>query len=83
MPMKKRKRIDKTDRAIFRTVARARRPIPIRRIAKRTGISWPTAKKRVTKLQNLGVLKNQKSIRRNNISATPTYLRKLESSKKS
>ncbi len=76
--MPKKNRIDSFDKKIFGDLFRASRPLPMKRISKRTGISWPTVKNHVIKLRALGAVDVHKSIRRTNVSISGAMLREAE-----
>ncbi len=78
----RKKRINKNDSTIFANLFKARRPLPIKRIATRTGLSWPTTRDHVKKLQEFGILDIQKSKRRNNVSINQNYLNDLKRRRK-
>jgi len=67
------KRISNVDKSIFKSLYKARRPLTIRAISKRTGYSWTTSRDHINKLQKLGVVNNKRTIRRNNVMLNPKY----------
>lgn len=71
------KRVDKVDKTIFASLAKANRPLSIMQIAYRTGYSWITVNIHVEKMKKWGTLKVNKSIRRTYVSIDPYYLKKL------
>jgi predicted transcriptional regulator len=75
--MKKKNRITSTDSRIFGSIYRANRPLPIKRVATRVGVSWPTARNSVNKLSSMGVLVKDQSIRRTNVAVNNNFLRSL------
>lgn len=77
MPQKKPARINNVDSNIFSSLFRAKRPLPVRKIAQRTNIAWPTAKQHVMKLHKLGILDIVKSARRTNVKITREMLEEL------
>lgn len=74
----KKSRLTKIDKDIFASLAKAKRPLPVKRIAKRVDISWPTAKQHVKKLEKMGVVKTNKTIRRTNVSITDDLKREIK-----
>ncbi len=76
--VKRKIRIDKLDTRLFGSLARARRPLPIGKLAKRTDMSWSTAKKHIQKLEELKVVEIEKTIRRTNVSLSGSFLKKLK-----
>lgn len=81
---KKRKipRITSKDSQIFADLNKARRPLPIGKIAQRIDSSWKTVDKHVKKLEKLGVVNINKSVRRTNVSLNPKFVSLLRKKKK-
>lgn len=75
-------RIRPLDSKIFSDLYKANRPLPVKRIAKRINVSWPTVDKHVKKLQELKVLDVNKTIRRTNVSINQDFLNKMKKQKK-
>jgi DNA-binding transcriptional regulator GbsR (MarR family) len=71
------KRVDKIDKLIFATLARANRPLSISQIADRTSLTWNTVNIHVTKMERWKTLVVKRSIRRSYVSISQTYLSKL------
>lgn len=71
------KRVDKVDKVIFASLARANRPLSIMQIVDRTGYSWITVNNHVWKMHNWGTLDIAKTKRRTYVSINQSYLRKL------
>ena len=80
-PKTKRKRITNLDSKIFVDIIKAKRPLSIKQIAQRLGITWPTTKKHIEKLQKLNVLENDKTIRKNRIKIKPDFIAYLREKK--
>ena len=78
MVTKKQSRIKPLDSKIFASILKARRPLPVKKIANRVNVSWPTANRHVEKLKKLGVLKTKKSIRRTNVEVSDNFLKEWE-----
>ena len=49
-------RMDPFTRTIFQELERARRPLTTRRIAQRSMITWPTAKRHLQEMQRKGLV---------------------------
>lgn len=82
MPLPKKrpiKRISNIDSRIFASLVRARRPLPVKQIAQRTNVTWPTAKSHVEKLRKMNVLKIEKTIRKNRVTIDPRFKKQLKS----
>lgn len=75
-------RITKKDQDIFATLFLAKRPLPLKKIAVKSGISWQTTKKHVNKLEKFGVVDVKKTVRRTNVNLKPSFLNLLKVSKK-
>lgn len=75
------KRVDKIDKLIFATLARANRQLSISQIADRTDLTWNTAKNHVLKMEKWKTLIVKRSVRRSYVSISQTYLRKLRARK--
>lgn len=69
-----RKRINSIDNRIFADLLRASRPLPIKQIAQRNNITWPTANLHVQKLSKFNVLDIEKTIRKNRVSVNPKFI---------
>lgn len=69
-----RKRITAIDSRIFADLLKAQRSLPIKQIALRNNITWPTANLHVKKLQNFKVLNIEKTIRKNRVSVNPKFV---------
>lgn len=67
MAKKIKSRIDNFDSRLFGSLFRARRPLSVGKLAKRTDMSWQTANKHIMKLQKFGVLQTKKTIRKTNV----------------
>ncbi|MEK6933838.1 MAG: winged helix-turn-helix transcriptional regulator [Nanoarchaeota archaeon] len=76
-PKRKQGRINNIDSSIFSSLFRANRPLPVKKIAQRTNIAWPTANQHVMKLHKLGILDIVKSTRRTNVKITREMLEEL------
>lgn len=76
------KRVDKIDKLIFATLARANRPLSISQIADRTGLTWNTTNIHVLKMERWKTLVVKRSIRRSYVSISQTYLKKLRARKR-
>ena len=59
------KRINNIDSRIFANLVKAQRPLPIKQIAKRVNVTWPTAKIHINKLEKMKVVNVEKTIRKN------------------
>ena len=68
-----RTRITSTDSRIFASLHRAKRPLPIQRLAKRTDLSWKTTNDHVKKLERMRILKTRKTIRKTNVFIDPRF----------
>ncbi len=79
---RKRNRIDSFDTRIFSSLHKARRPLSLGALSKRTDISWPTMKKHVIKLEKFGVLNTKKTIRKTNVFIDPGFLKSIGKKKK-
>ncbi|KKK87412.1 hypothetical protein LCGC14_2753490 [marine sediment metagenome] len=77
--MAKKSRINNIDSKIFASIVKARRPLSLGKLSKRTDISWLTIKNHVQKMEGLGVLKTQKTIRKTAVTVNPKF---KESNKK-
>lgn len=75
-------RITSKDSQIFADLRKARRPLPVGKLAKRIDASWKTVDKHVKKLEELGVVNTKKSIRRTNVSLNPKFIALLKKKKK-
>jgi predicted transcriptional regulator len=73
----KKNRISNMDKLIFASLYKAKRPLPMKKIATRTNVSWPTVRNSVTKLKGMGVLNTQSTTRRTNVSLNDAFLRKF------
>lgn len=73
-----RPRVTSLDSRIFADLHKAKRPLPVQRLAKRLDVSWKTANEHVKKLKRLGVLNTKKSIRKTSVSINPSLLRLLK-----
>lgn len=83
MPKKKSKNlINKIDTLIISDLYKAGRPLSIKKLAERTGISWPTVKKHVEKLKELGPLKTKKTIRKTRVFIDTEFLKTIMKSAK-
>ncbi len=71
------KRVDKVDKIIFASLARAKRPLSIMQIVYRTGYSWITVNNHVKKMENWGTLDVFRSVRRTYVSINSYYLKRL------
>ncbi len=74
--MAKKSRINNIDSKIFANVLKARRPLSLGKISKRTDFSWKTVKDHVIKLEKLGVLKTNKTIRKTAVSVNLKFKEK-------
>ncbi len=74
--MKQKSRIRKIDTDIFSTLYRARRPLPIKKIAERIEVSWPTANTYVKRLQKINAVIVKKSVRMSRVELNPLFLKK-------
>jgi len=81
IPARNQKRITGLDSRIFASLLRANRPLPVKQVAKRVGITWPTANLHVQKLANLNVLNVVKTIRKNRVKIEPKFLEHLKTNK--
>jgi DNA-binding transcriptional regulator GbsR (MarR family) len=79
MPPKRVGRLTGKDRQLVRSLYLAQRPLPLTKLAERTGMGWKTIQKSADKLHRLDVLNIEKSIRRTNISLKPNFLSILKS----
>jgi predicted transcriptional regulator len=76
IPIRRPKRITDLDTRIFSALAKAQRPLPVKQIALKTGVTWPTANLHVQKLAKLNVLTNPgKTIRKNRFSVNPIFIK--------
>lgn len=80
---KKKGKIDKYDAQLFGSLYKAKRPLPIKRLAKRTDMSWQTANTHLKKLKRLNIVNIQKTKRRTNITINPIFLTRVKKKKKS
>ena len=74
--MKRRSNIKKIDADIFSTLYKARRPLPIKKIAERIDVSWPTANTYVKRLQKIKAVTVKKSVRMNKVQLNPAFVKK-------
>ena len=80
MPLSKRnqKRITGLDSRIFASLVKAQRPLPVKQLAERVDITWPTANKHIQKLVKLNVLVIEKTIRKNRVQINPKFINNLK-----
>jgi len=76
--MKKKLNIRKIDSDIFSTLHNAKRPLPVKKIAERIDVSWPTANLSVKKLRDMKVLRIKKTVRMSKVDIDPIFLKKWE-----
>lgn len=76
-----RKRITGLDSRIFASLLRANRPLPVKQIAQRVNVTWPTANLHIQKLAKLNVLNNTKTIRKNRVSIDPRFIEHLKTNR--
>lgn len=74
-------KIDNFDARLFGSLFKARRPLPIKKLARRTDMSWQTANKHLKKLKRLNIVNIKKSKRRTNITINPIFLTKVKKKK--
>lgn len=70
-------RITSTDSRIFANLHKAKRSLPVQRLAKRTYLSWKTTNEHVKKMQKMGILRTKKTIRKTNVFIDPNLARLL------
>jgi len=80
-PRRPLKRINNIDSRIFANLIRAQRPLPVKQIAQRTNITWPTANQHIQKLANMNVVKVEKTIRKNRVAIDPRFIQHLKTKK--
>ena len=76
-------RITKKDRDIFSSLFLARRPLPLKKLALKSDMSWKTANEHVTKLSKLGIVNINRTPRRTNVFLNPKLINTLKKQKKS
>jgi len=82
IPIRNPKRITGLDSRIFASLLRAQRPLPVKQIANRVNVTWPTANLHVQKLAKLNVLTNSgKTIRKNRVSISPQFMDSIRMNK--
>lgn len=69
--------ITKIDADIISSLYRARRPLSIKRLAERIGVSWPTVKQHVEKLKEIGPLKTDPTIRKTRVYIDYEFLKPI------
>ena len=74
---KAKNRIDNFDARLFGSLAKARRPLSIKRLANRTDMSWQTANKHLKKLKEFKVVKFDKTIRKTRVSLEDPWIKKI------
>lgn len=79
---KKRKRITKLDKDIVASLYRAKRPLPVKKIAERVNISWPTADIHIKKLKKFKVLDFKKTPRKTSVFIDPLFMDTIKKKKK-
>ena len=79
---KTKSRIDKLDSQLFGSLFRAKRPLPIKKLARRTDMSWQTANKHLKKLNELNIVEINKTVRRSNVSLNEKFMESLRKRKK-
>lgn len=72
------KRITNIDSRIFADLIKAQRPLPVKQIAQRTNITWPTANQHIQKLAKMNVVKVDKTIRKNRVAIDPKFIAQLK-----
>jgi len=77
-PRRPLRRINNIDSRIFANLLRAQRPLPVKQIAQRTNITWPTANQHIQKLANMNVVKIDKTIRKNRVAIDPRFINQLK-----
>ncbi len=75
-------RINSTDSRIFANLHKAKRPLPVQRLAKRTDLSWKTTNDHIKKLEKMGILRTKKTIRKTNVFIAPKFTTLLERRRK-
>lgn len=81
IPIKNPKRITGLDSRIFASLLRANRPLPVKQIANRVNVTWPTANLHLKKLEALNVINNVRTIRKNRVSISPKFIESLKTNK--
>ena len=74
---KKKPRITSLDSRLFADLHKAKRPLSIQRLAKRTDTSWKTVRDHVKDLEKMGVLRTKKTIRKTNVFIDENILKDL------
>ena len=75
MGLVKNSKVKSLDREIFVSLYKAKRQLPIKRIAERLNVSWPTIDSHVKKLEQLGVVITHKTVRRTNVELNQEFLK--------
>lgn len=76
--VKKKNKIDAFDSRLFGSLFKAKRPLPIKKLARRTDMSWQTANTHIKKLQGLKVVGITKTAKRTNVFIDPIFLKKIQ-----
>jgi len=74
----KKSKIKNYDSQIFSTLYRAKRPLAVKKIADRVGISWPTANLYVNRLNKMKVVRIKKTVRLKKVEIRPDFLKKWQ-----
>ncbi len=69
--------ITKIDADIISSLYRAKRPLSVKRLAERVGVSWPTVNEHVKKLVDIGPLKIEKTIRKTRVYIDYEFLKPI------